>query len=230
MRVINGLVAGAAALGIASGAALGGSASATWNFDLSTGGEDVFWMSPTSVDPAAFRYDASFEITTIEATVSFLGAPLTLDVTNDVDPELRMGTASVAGPAPIVIVDDFIASPPPPEEPSIAGTIRIEIDAAGFGMASATDVTLGTVTENIPPFGPVTVPLTNIRFAGTIEVTAVLTSPQDLDGDGMVGASDLAQLIGSWGSCAVGEPCPADFDGDGEVGASDLAALIGQWG
>jgi hypothetical protein len=219
-----------ASVALAAASAASAGTTETWNFDLSTGGEDVFWMSPTAVDPAAFRYDASFEITTVEATVSFLGSPITVDVTNDIDPMLRMGMASAAGPAPIVIVDQFIASPPPPETPSVSGNIRIELDAAGFGMASATNVMLGTVTQNIPPFGEVTVPLTNIRFAGTIEVTAVLTPPQDLDGDGVVGASDLAQLIGSWGACDPELPCPADFDGDGEVGASDLAALIGQWG
>jgi hypothetical protein len=48
--------------------------------------------------------------------------------------------------------------------------------------------------------------------------------PADLDGDGQVGASDLAALLGSWGGGG-----PADFDGGG-VGASDLAALLGSWG
>ena len=51
--------------------------------------------------------------------------------------------------------------------------------------------------------------------------------PADFDGDGTVGASDLAQLLGSWGECAG---CPADFDGDGDVDAADLASLLGSWG
>ena len=45
--------------------------------------------------------------------------------------------------------------------------------------------------------------------------------PADLDGDGTVGAPDLAQLLASWGLC-VG--CPPDLNGDGEVGPLDLAA------
>ena len=49
----------------------------------------------------------------------------------------------------------------------------------------------------------------------------------DLDGDGTVGAADLAMLLGSWGPCAG---CPADFNGDGTVGAFDLAQLLGSWG
>lgn len=53
----------------------------------------------------------------------------------------------------------------------------------------------------------------------------------DLDGDGEVGASDLAILLGVWGP--VGS-CPPlivpDLDHDCEVGASDLAILLGAWG
>ncbi len=51
--------------------------------------------------------------------------------------------------------------------------------------------------------------------------------PADLDGDGAVGAADLAELLGSWGPC---EGCPADLDGDGAVGPFDLALLLGNWG
>jgi hypothetical protein len=49
----------------------------------------------------------------------------------------------------------------------------------------------------------------------------------DLDGDGMVNGSDLAGLLGFWGTCKA---CPADLDGDGVVGGSDLAILLGTWG
>ncbi len=49
----------------------------------------------------------------------------------------------------------------------------------------------------------------------------------DLDGDAVVGAADLAHLLGSWGPCAL---CPADLDGDGAVDAADLALLLGSWG
>ena len=51
--------------------------------------------------------------------------------------------------------------------------------------------------------------------------------PQDLDGDGLVGPVDLAQLLGSWGPCP---DCPADFNGDDAVNAADLAQLLGAWG
>ena len=51
----------------------------------------------------------------------------------------------------------------------------------------------------------------------------------DLDGDGHVGPTDLAILLGAWGtSCTIG--CPADLNTDGVVDASDLAILLGAWG
>jgi uncharacterized membrane protein len=53
----------------------------------------------------------------------------------------------------------------------------------------------------------------------------------DIDGDGDVGASDLAVLLGAWGDCPFGVPeCPQDLDGDFVVGAADLALLLGAWG
>ena len=51
--------------------------------------------------------------------------------------------------------------------------------------------------------------------------------PADLNSHGIVGAEDLAQLLGSWGPCAG---CPADLNGDSIVGAPDLAILLGAWG
>lgn len=49
----------------------------------------------------------------------------------------------------------------------------------------------------------------------------------DLNGDGLVGASDLPQLLNMWG--ATGRNA-ADIDIDGIVGPSDLSALLALWG
>ena len=51
--------------------------------------------------------------------------------------------------------------------------------------------------------------------------------PADLNGDGAVGATDLAEILGSWGSV---KNIPADLNDDGVVGAADLAVLLGAWG
>ena len=50
----------------------------------------------------------------------------------------------------------------------------------------------------------------------------------DLDGDGMVGGSDLGLLFVAWGTCDSN--CPGDLDGDGLVGGSDLGLLFVAWG
>ncbi len=66
---------------------------------------------------------------------------------------------------------------------------------------------------------------------GAYEAAIGLPSPPtvlgDLDGNGTVGAVDLALLLAEWGSAGG---CPiADLDGDGTVGASDLAILLASW-
>lgn len=48
----------------------------------------------------------------------------------------------------------------------------------------------------------------------------------DLTGDGVVGTSDLAGLLGAWGS----DSDAADLNEDGVVNAFDLAKLLGAWG
>ena len=57
------------------------------------------------------------------------------------------------------------------------------------------------------------------------------------DGDGIVNATDLATLLGSWGPCPdpcePGDPlttCTADLDGNCVVGPLDLALVLGNWG
>lgn len=48
----------------------------------------------------------------------------------------------------------------------------------------------------------------------------------DLDGNGVVNASDLAILLGAWGPC---DACSADLNASGAVDAADLAILLGAW-
>jgi hypothetical protein len=67
-----------------------------------------------------------------------------------------------------------------------------------------------------------------IAIGGTINGTLPVTG--DLDGDGHVGASDLAILLGAWGACVDCMNCPADLDGDCTVSAPDLSIMLGRWG
>ncbi len=66
-----------------------------------------------------------------------------------------------------------------------------------------------------------------------VGATAMTAPPcsADLDGDGAVGSSDLALLIGTWGATApAGTLLLGDVNFDGVVNATDLAELIGLWG
>lgn len=51
----------------------------------------------------------------------------------------------------------------------------------------------------------------------------------DLDGDGVVGATDLGHLLAQWGACGDERPCTADLDGDGVTSAADLGLLLSAW-
>lgn len=58
------------------------------------------------------------------------------------------------------------------------------------------------------------------------DCNGVLACGADFDGDGAVGASDLAILLGAWGTSQ-----PAfDLSGDGMIGPADLGVLLGAWG
>lgn len=50
------------------------------------------------------------------------------------------------------------------------------------------------------------------------------TLPGDADGDGRVGGSDIAVVLGNWG-----RPGPGDLDGNGTTDGIDLAIVLGNW-
>lgn len=54
--------------------------------------------------------------------------------------------------------------------------------------------------------------------------------PGDLDGDGDVDLSDLAQLLAHYGVTSGAAPEDGDMDGDGDVDLGDLAALLAVYG
>ncbi|MBU0617811.1 MAG: hypothetical protein KKI02_08850 [Planctomycetes bacterium] len=54
--------------------------------------------------------------------------------------------------------------------------------------------------------------------------------PEDLNRDGEVNLSDLAQLLGGYGITSGAAHEDGDVDGDGDVDLSDLAQLLGMYG
>ena len=59
---------------------------------------------------------------------------------------------------------------------------------------------------------------------------SVLPNRADLDLSGGVDASDLAMLLGAWGTCGTPFSCPADIDGNGTIDGADIAVLLSAWG
>lgn len=90
--------------------------------------------------------------------------------------------------------------------------LSLMIDAGAIG--GARDVVVST------PGGP------GVAI-GAFTIVTDPVDPADFNSDGVVDASDLADLLAAWGACMG---CPEDLDGDGMVGASDLAALLAAWG
>lgn len=72
-------------------------------------------------------------------------------------------------------------------------------------------------------------PVSGESWAGLYigEAPDVVPCPQDLDGSGDVGVTDLMDVIVAWGR---NPGHPADFDGDGYVNVGDLVAVINAWG
>ena len=63
-------------------------------------------------------------------------------------------------------------------------------------------------------------------FATTFPPGGACGPAADLDGDGVVGGSDLSILLAAWGT----KGGAADLDQDGWVGGSDLSILLASWG
>ncbi len=111
------------------------------------------------------------------------------------------------------------------EGATFLGATEVTTDPAGqaqFALSLPAAVATGDV---------VTATATDLLPGNTSEFSACRTVaasalPGDLDGDGLVGVTDLLALLSSWGNCPG---CPADLDGDGTVGMTDLLALLGNW-
>jgi T5SS/PEP-CTERM-associated repeat protein len=68
------------------------------------------------------------------------------------------------------------------------------------------------------------VPAVAVRLQSAVQVEG------DLNGDGEVDGSDLALILGNWGTCQACASCQADLTGDCAVDAADLAIVLGAWG
>jgi len=218
------LVILAGVLGAARPAGAGNQAN--WVFDVTTGGEDVQWTSPTAVNPAAALYAADYVITLVEVDVTWIGIPFNnVDVTDSLPPEFLASSASAAGPAPVILADQAIEYPGAPDPICLAGQLGITLNAAGFGEVLASSIVLGQCEVDLG-FGIVTVNLQSVRLVGSVNVNA-LSCPWDLDGSGVVDTIDFLGLLAQWGTSPPGPP---DMNLDGIVDTLDFLDLLAHWG
>ncbi len=94
-----------------------------------------------------------------------------------------------------------------------------------FDANVAPQANLGTVTLGI--WKAATAGSTAVSVAMGAQIPSVPTPPAipgDYNGDGVVDAADLANMMNGWGTAAT------DLDGDGTTGASDLTILLNNWG
>lgn len=206
-----------------------------WDFDIYTEGADVLWTSPTAVDPDADTYEVAWEISLLEVTVHYLLWDFTVDVTDQIPPEFQNGQETADGPAPIVVFDDYVVYPEPPEPPGFEAHIVIGLDATGHGYVNVTEVTLGQVTVEIPGFGEVTTELEAVRVAGTVWAEAFFDPwvLGDMNCDGVVDFDDISPFVlalgGQSGYEAAYPECNwyhADCDNDGDVDFDDINPFI----
>ncbi|NBX25326.1 MAG: hypothetical protein EBQ99_04660 [Planctomycetes bacterium] len=72
-----------------------------------------------------------------------------------------------------------------------------------------------------------------LAVLGPAAVATAQTTPctRDLDVDGHVSGSDLAEILLGYGTCPpAGARCPSDLDGDGQVTGADIAEVLLGWG
>lgn len=99
------------------------------------------------------------------------------------------------------------------------------VGQVNFDAMPANEVLLGRVYGGLRAASATNTPPT---FASNtiLEIYVVKGVRGDISGDGVVGASDLAQLLGAWGTSNT----IADMNLDGVVNAADLAQVLGLWG
>lgn len=100
---------------------------------------------------------------------------------------------------------------------------------SGSTISGATATTLSITNVGAADQGSYTFSVTNPCSTVTgngIAVTVNVAVLGDYNNDGHVNGSDLAQLLGAWGTANA----TIDLSGDGLVDASDLGILLGAWG
>ncbi len=161
------------------------------------------WTSPTAIDLGKMIYQYEFEITRITAT-----ALITVDITDTLEPELRMGTGFTRA-LPAALLSETLAD----EATGTMADVFVEVDDQGFGQAQFSNVVLGTVA------GPFGFPINISRVNVTASVMVTGFGPGDYYLSGDVTLADYDAWSNDFG--LAGDLLLADGNGDGRVDAAD---------
>ena len=101
-------------------------------------------------------------------------------------------------------------------------------DISGYNPLGANVANVGVSADGTVFYGSTGHPQTGMETSW-LAYTQPAPNPGDIDGNGVVGVSDLLILLAQWGECSS-ENCPADIDGDGSVNVQDLLVLLANWG
>jgi len=174
------------------------------------------------------------------AAVWGAGAPVAgTMVTRDARTNAALASASLKGAAGDELTTTLTVTNIGPDATAVrpratGAAFAVSFEPAESAVLAAGESAAFTVraTSPVAASGSATIDAVRVRdgAGAALALTAVFTpasNPADLDGDGMVGASDLTILLAAWGAC---DGCAADIDGDGVVDGTDLTTLLASWG
>lgn len=222
------------------------------SYGFADGQTPIVWMNAFEVEPG-YTTITAISVNWGPSTTGTGTVVLWSDPNQDGDPSDAQTIMTLPGVPIGAPAWTSVIVPVPPTSVGPAGTIffvgaqasangwaTFDTDGPFAGQSWFTSATnLNDLDATYTPTQPgVVLPPANfmVRAIATADdadgngVPDVCESPGDLDGDGEVGARDLAILLGAWGLCPAEGTCGADLDGDGAVGPADLAILLGLWG
>ena len=152
-----------------------------WSFDVETSGDDVQWRSDSGIGFTAPGYRFHVKISFLEVSGTWQSIAGDIDLSKDATDDLPDGwddiEESAAGPLPVVIVDDMLEYPEPPDIPGLAARILVTLDEKGFGTFDVRDLLMDVIEhEFITGLPGIHVLVTHIRVVGSIEVSPMETT------------------------------------------------------
>lgn len=184
----------------------------------------VVWDLPLGV--TLYAWNISMDA---DGSLGYLGAPA--PIANNCCGTLLGVSPVVSGSVDLVAADGATLSMTVNDyfEPSFAG---VPFTLTGFNDGTTLGLQLGYTGVIDLGLGKGNPTVTSV---GTVVGSGVACPRGDLNCDLLVGAPDLAILLGNWSStptspgCGGTVPCAADLNFDGVVGPADLAILLGEW-